>query len=131
MAIRNMACQHQEFQSHLDDAEKPLLYAKSAASHSDFECFSGQGEIFSRALGEREAKVGATSIIQAENEKDKTKEESSVAQLVATVIGDAKPRVEADLTKALNSLAIEEEGERRSEAEVARLKAEFARVEGE
>ena len=93
--------------------------------------FSGQGEIFNRALGEREAKDGATSIIQAENEKDKTKEESRVAQLVATVEGDAKARVEADLTKALNSLAIEEEGERRSKAEVARLKAEFARVEGE
>ena len=36
-------------------------------------------------------------------------------------VGDAKARVEVDLTKALNSLAAEEEGRRRSEAEIARL----------
>ena len=33
MAIRNMAHQHREFQSRLDDTEKLHLYAQSAASH--------------------------------------------------------------------------------------------------
>ena len=32
MAIRNMARQHKEFQSRLDDAEKLRLYAQSAIS---------------------------------------------------------------------------------------------------
>ena len=32
MAIRNMARQHREFQSRLDDAEKFRLYAQSAVS---------------------------------------------------------------------------------------------------
>ena len=32
MAIRNMACQHKEFQSRLDDGDKLWLYAQSAVS---------------------------------------------------------------------------------------------------
>ena len=51
--------------------------------------------------------------------------------MVATATGDAKARVEVDLTKALNSLVAAEEGERRSEAEITCLKAEFSRVEVE
>ena len=51
--------------------------------------------------------------------------------MVAATAGDAKARVEVDLTKALNSLAAAEEGERRLKAEIARLEAEFAPVEVE
>ena len=39
--------------------------------------------------------------------------------------------MEVDLTKALNSLAAAEEGERMSEAEITRLEAEFSHVEVE
>ena len=45
--------------------------------------------------------------------------------------GDAKARVEVDMTKALNSLVVAEEGGRRSEAEIVRLETEFAHVEAE
>ena len=46
------------------------------------------------------------SVIQTEKERDATKKEARAAQLVATAAGDAKARVEVDLTKALNSLAV-------------------------
>ena len=49
---------------------------------------------------------------------------------MATTAGDAKAKVEADLTKALNSLAAAEEGGRRSKVEIALLEVEFTRVEG-
>ena len=51
--------------------------------------------------------------------------------MVAEAVGDAKARVEVDLTKALNSLAAVEEGGRRSEAELTCLEAEFAYIEAE
>ena len=48
---------------------------------------------------------------------------------MATSTGDAKARVEVDLTKALNSLAAVLEGRHRSEAEISLLEAELARIE--
>ena len=50
---------------------------------------------------------------------------------MATSAGDAKSRVEVDMTKALNSLAVAEEGRRRLEAEIARLETELSCVEAE
>ena len=50
---------------------------------------------------------------------------------MATAARDAKAKVEVDLTKALNSLAVAEEGEPRSEVKIACLEAEFARIEAE
>ena len=78
---------------------------------------------------EKEAKDGTASVIRAEKERDEAKQEARAAQLVATSVEDAKARVKVDLTKALNSLVAAEEGERRSEAEIARLENELARVE--
>ena len=48
---------------------------------------------------------------------------------MATSVRDDKAKVEVDLTKALNYLAVAEEGRHKSKAEIARLKAELARVE--
>ena len=124
-----MAHQHREFEFRLDDAEKLLLYAQSTASHHQTLNVSlAKAESLSMHW-ERKAKDGATSVIRAEKKRDKAKQEARAAQLVATGAGDAKGRVEADLTKALNSLGAAEEGGRRSEAEIAWLVTEFARVE--
>ena len=54
--------------------------------------------------------------IRAEKERDEAKQEARAAQLVATITGDVKARVEDDLTKVLNTLAVAEEGEHKSEA---------------
>ena len=51
--------------------------------------------------------------------------------MIVATVGDAKARVEVDLTKALNSLAAAKEGGRRTKAEFTRLEAKFARVEVE
>ena len=48
---------------------------------------------------------------------------------MAASSGDAKARVEVDLTTTLNSLAVLEEGRHRSEAKVTRLEVELARLE--
>ena len=73
---------------------------------------------------EREAKDSAKRTMRAEKERDETKQEARAAQLVTTAAGDAKTRVEGDLTKALNALAATEEGGYKSEAEIGRLEAE-------
>ena len=41
--------------------------------------------------------------------------------MIVAAVGDTKAKVKVDLTKALNFLVATEEGERRSEAEIARL----------
>ena len=75
---------------------------------------------------ERDAEDGVASVIRAEKERDKAKQEARATHLVATSVGDAKARVEVDMIKALNSLADTEEGKSRSEAEIARVEAERA-----
>ena len=70
---------------------------------------------------EREAKDGTTNIIRVEKERDEAKQEARATQIVATSAGDSKARVEVDLTKALNSLTVVEEGEHRLEAKISRL----------
>ena len=72
-----------------------------------------------------------TRVIRAEKERDEAKNEARATQLVATSRGDAKAKVEVDMTKALNSLGTKEEGGCRLEAEIARLEVELTRVEAE
>ena len=62
-------------------------------------------------------------VIQAEKERDAANQEAKAAQFVATAAGDAKARVEVNLTKALTTLAATEEVRLRSEAEIAHLEA--------
>ena len=101
MAIQNMARQHREFQSLLDDAKKLRLYAQSAV-------FKHLAKVESKLKHwKREAKAGAEKIEQVEKERD-----------------EAKARVEDDLTRARDALAGAEEDGRRLEAEVARMVVE-------
>ena len=130
-AVRNIAFQHREFQSRLDDAEKLRLYAQSAASHHQTLNASLTKAKSSSKHWEREAKDIAENVTRTKKERDDAKQEARAAQLVATTAGDAKARVEVDITKALNSLAATKEGGRRSKAEITYLKAEFAHVEAE
>ena len=126
-----MAHHHREFQSCLDDAEKLRLYAQSTALHHQTLSTSLAKAESSSEHWEKEAKDGAASIIWTEKERDEAKQEARAAQLDATATGDAKARVEVDLTKALNSLASVEESGRMLKAEIACLKTEFTQVEVE
>ena len=73
---------------------------------------------------EREAKADVEKIERAEKERDEDKHEAEVALLTAVVVGDAKARVEDDLTRVLDALSTVEEDGRRLEAEVTRLAVE-------
>ena len=120
-AIWNMARQHREFRSRLDDTEKLRLYAQSVASHHQTLTVSLAKAEYSLEHWEKYAREGVTSVIRAEKERDEAKQEAKAAQLVVAAAGDAKSRVQVDLTKALNSLAVMEEDGRKSEAEIAYL----------
>ena len=73
---------------------------------------------------EREDKVGAEKIKRVEKEREEAKQEAKVARLAVTAAGDAKARVEDDLARVLDALAVAEEDRRRSEAEIIRLTVE-------
>ena len=73
---------------------------------------------------EREARAGAKKIKRVDKEREKANQEAKVARLVATTSGDAKARVEDDLTEVLDALATAKEDGHKSEAEIARLAVE-------
>ena len=73
MAIRNMARQHREFQSRLDDAEKLRLYAHSVVSkHQALGDSLFKAKSKSRHW-EQEAKVGRERIARMEKERGEAK----------------------------------------------------------
>ena len=76
MAIRNMAHQHREFQSRLNDAEKLRLFAQSATSHHQTLIASLAKAKASSERWEKEARDGAVSIIWAKKERDATNQEA-------------------------------------------------------
>ena len=126
-----MARQTREFRSCLDDAEKLRLYAQLVASHHQTLAASlAKAEALSERW-KKKARDVVARIIRAEKERDEAKKETRAAQMIAAAAGEAKFKVEVDLTKALNSLAIAEEGGCRLEAEITRLEAKFTYVEVE
>ena len=96
IVIRNMARQHREFQSQLDDAEKLRLYAHSVVSkHQTLE--ASLAKVRSRSKHwDFEAKAGREKIARMEKEMDEAKQETKVAHLVANAISDTRVRVEED-----------------------------------
>ena len=73
---------------------------------------------------EREAKAGTEKIKRAEKEREEAKMEAKVTRLAVTAVGDAKARVEDDVARVLDALAVVEKDGRRSEAEIAYLAVE-------
>ena len=72
-AIRNMARQHRELQSWLDDTEKLRLYARSAISkHQALDASLSKAKSKSKHW-EMEAKVGGEKIARIEKERDEAK----------------------------------------------------------
>ena len=58
---------------------------------------------------DQKAKAGAEKIKRAEKEREEAKQEAKVARLAVTSAGNAKARVEDDLAKVLDALAVGEE----------------------
>ena len=122
--IRNMARQHREFQSQLNDVKKLRLYAHSIVSkHQALEASLAKAKSKSKHW-EREAKAGGERIAWMEKERDEAKQEAKVPSMTARAVGDTKAREEEDFTKVQEALAATEEGRRKAEAEIARLEVE-------
>ena len=117
MTIRNTTRQHNELHHRIEDAEKLRLYAQSAVSkHQALE--DGLGKARSKAkYWEQKAKEGTKRAIGVEKERDKAKDEAQVARLAVIVESEAKARVEGDLSKVQEDLAVAEEARHKAEAE--------------
>ena len=123
MAIWNMAPQHREFQSRLDDAKRLRLYTQSVVSkHHALEASLAKAKSKLKRL-KQEAKDGTEKIERVEKERDKAKKEAKVARLAAMATSKAKVRVEDNLAWVRDALAAEEDGHG-LEVEVARLTVE-------
>ena len=71
--IQNMARQHREFQSRLDDVERLQLYAQSAVSkHQALDTSLAKAESKSKHW-KQGAKVDAEKIVRAKKERDEAK----------------------------------------------------------
>ena len=123
-AIRNMARQHREFQSWLDDVEKLRIYAYSTVSkHQALDASLAKVKSKSKHW-EREAKAGGRRIARMEKERNEAKQEAKVACVAASTVGDVRARAEEDLTKVQEALAATEEGRGKAEAKTALLEVE-------
>ena len=124
-AIRNMARQHREFQSWLDDVERLRLYAQSSVSkHQALDASLAKAESKSQHW-KQEAKGRAEKIERAEKEKDEAKKKVKLARQAAIAAGKAKARAEDDLIRVREALAAAEEDERGLDAKVAHLTVEI------
>ena len=61
---------------------------------------------------------------QAEAERDATRNEASIACMDADVAGSAKAKVEFELARVQNALAVSEEAKRKAEDKASRLAVE-------
>ena len=124
-AIRNMARQHREFQSWLDNAKRLWLYAQSAVSKHQTLDSSLAKEKSKSQHWKQEAKAREKKIEREEKERYKAKQKAKLAHLETVAAGKAKARAEDDLTRVQEALAAAEEDGRGLEAEVARLTVEI------
>ena len=86
-------------------------------------CFFGQGGIQVETL-EAISQSRCKKIQRAEKERDEAKQEAKVAYLIVVAVGDAKARVEDDLSRARDALKTAEEEGRMLGAEVSCLSIE-------
>ena len=106
MAIQNMTYQHREFQSRLRDAKRLWLYAQSVISdHSALSASLAKAESRSQHW-EKEAKEGVEKVAQPKAERDVARHKALSACMDADAAGSAKARVDFDLAKVQNALAV-------------------------
>ena len=107
-----MTDHHRELHHRLEDTEKLRLYTQSTASkHQALEDSLGKAR-FKAKYWERKTKEGTKRATGVEKERDKAKEKARVAQLAAITASDTKARVEGDLAKVQEALAVAEEAKR-------------------
>ena len=110
-----MTYQHREFQSMLRDAERLLLYAQSVVSdHNALSASLAEAESRSQR-SEKEAKEGVEKVARAEPERDVARHEALMARMDADAAGSVKAKVESELARVQNAMAVSEEARRKAE----------------
>ena len=73
---------------------------------------------------ESEAKESVEKVARAEAERDAACHNTSMARMDADAVGSAKTKVESELSKVQNALAVAEEAKRKAKDEASRLAVE-------
>ena len=119
-----MTFQHREFQSRLRDAERLRLYAQSIVSyHRVLSASLDEAESSSRCW-ENEAKESIENMARAGAERDVARHDASMARMDSDAARSARAKVESELSRVQNALAIAEEAKQKKEDEASRLAKE-------
>ena len=124
MAIQNMTYQHREFQSWLRDVERLRLYAQSVVSNHRAPSASLDEVESSSRHWDNEAKESIEKMARAEVERDAACHDASMARIDADAMRSAKAKVESELPRVQNALAVAEEARRKAKDEASRLAIE-------
>ena len=107
-----------------DGCREAVLYAQSVVSgHGVLSASLDEAESRSRCW-EKKAKEGVEKVAQAEAERDAARHEASMARMDADAAGSARAKVESELARVQNTLAVSEEARRKTEDEASRLVVE-------
>ena len=116
-----MTYQYQEFQTRLRDAERLRLYAQSVFSnHRALISSLAEAESSSRCW-ENEDKESVENMALAEAERDAARHDAAMARVDAYAAGNARAKVESELARVQNALAVVVEARRKVEDEASRL----------
>ena len=108
-AIRNLTYQHQEFQTRLRDAERLRLYTQSVVSnHRTLSASLVKAESSSRHW-ENEAKESVEKMARAEAKRDAARHDASMALMDADMKRSARAKVESEVARVQNAMAVVEE----------------------
>ena len=117
-AIRNTTYQHQKFHTRLKDAERLRLYAQLVVFDHRALSASLAGAESSSRRWENEVKESVENMAGAEVERDTALHDASMARMDADAAGNARAKVESELARFQNALAVVEEARWKAKDEI-------------
>ena len=106
------------------DAERLWPYAQLIISgHNTLSASLAEAESRSQRW-EKEAKEGIEKVARVEAERDAARHEALMARMDADAAGSARARVESELARIQNALAVSKEARWKEEDEASRLAVE-------
>ena len=105
--------------------ERLRLYAQSAVSdHRAPSPSLAEAESRSRCW-EKEAKEGVEKVARAEAERDAALNEASMARMDVNAVGSTREKMESELARVQNALAVSEETRWKAKDEASRMSVEL------
>ena len=115
--IQNMALQHHDFELRLRDAERLRLFVQSRLSDQEALDASLKEAQLSSRRWELEAKEAMERAVQAETEKDTSRNEAAISQLQIDASSGARAQVEAELAHVRDVLVAAEDTRLKADSE--------------